>query len=98
MKRYFAILTDQKDIPSVMNNKDHQRFLLLGENHPTPKEIISVMKVYQSYTFLYLFKGEFNTLTKDNIQFLKYDDIRKYNCSTFGLDEGPCKEKKTNRV
>lgn len=49
MKRYFATLNNQKDIPIVMNNTVNQRFLLLKEIHPTPQDIISVMKRYQSF-------------------------------------------------
>lgn len=92
MKRYFMVLSNQKEPPTDLNRIDFQYFVLLDERHPTPDQIKDMIRRYRRFAFLYLFKGEFSVFSNKNIQFTKYELIRKYHCSGYGLTDGPCKD------
>jgi hypothetical protein len=94
MKRFFVVLSDQNEPPTQLHKVNHQQILILGDRHPSPDEVKELMKKYRNYAFIYLFKGEVNVVNKDNIQFTKYEFLRKYNCASFGIADGPCKDQK----
>lgn len=94
MKRFFAILSNQNEPPTQLHNANHQQLLVLSDRHPSPDEVKELMKKYKTYAFIYLFKGEVNVISKDNIQITKHEFLRKYNCASFGLTDGPCKDQK----
>jgi hypothetical protein len=94
MKRFFAVLSNQNEPPTQLNNLNPQQLVILGDRHPSPDDVKAIIQKYKNYAFIYLFKGEFTVLSKDNIQFLKYEFVRKYNCSSFGIADGPCKDQK----
>jgi hypothetical protein len=92
MKRFFMVLSNQKETPTDLNRIDFQYFVLLDERHPTPNQIKDLIRKYRKFAFLYLFKGDFDVLSNTKIQFSKFEFVRKYNCSSYGLTDGPCKD------